>query len=136
MFEIPDAQARAKILAELGGVEQTIKMEIGKEIIYAKPEDDVDRTSSAGKTSSVHFIHFLMNPAQVSAFKRFRHETWLLGLITLITAIWPSYLIISKENCRTISNKRQPLGVLINLFRRISSPELYPSKPTFIFTKR
>ena len=70
MFEIPDAQARAKILADLGGVEQTIKMEIGKETIYAKPEDDVDRTSSAGKTSSVHFIHFLMNPIQVNAFKR------------------------------------------------------------------
>ena len=70
MFEIPDAQARAKILAVLGGVEQTIKMEIGKETIYAKPEGDVDRTTSAGKTSSVHFIHFLMNPTQVNTFKR------------------------------------------------------------------
>ena len=70
MFEIPDAQARAKILAVLGGVEQTIKMEIGKETIHAKPEDDVDRTTSAGKASSVHFIHFLMNPTQVNTFKR------------------------------------------------------------------
>lgn len=70
MFEIPDAQARTKILAVLGGIEQTIKMEIGKETIYARPEDDVDRTNSAGKTSSVHFIHFLMNPIQVDAFKR------------------------------------------------------------------
>ena len=70
MFEIPDAQARAKILAVLGGVEQTIKMEIGKETIHAKPEDDVDRTTSAGKASSVHFIHFLMNPTQVKTFKR------------------------------------------------------------------
>ena len=70
MFEIPDAQIRAQILAELGGVEETITMEIGKETIHAKPEDDVDRTTSAGKASSVHFIHFLMNPTQVKTFKR------------------------------------------------------------------
>ena len=69
MFEIPDPQIRAQILSELGGVEQTITMQIGEEIIHAKPEEDIDRTSSDGKASSVHFIHFSMNPAQVSAFK-------------------------------------------------------------------
>ena len=69
MFEIPDAQIRAQILAELGGVEETITMEIGEERIWAKPEEDVDRTNSTGKASSVHFIHFPMNLVQVNAFK-------------------------------------------------------------------
>ena len=70
MFEIPDAQIRAQILADLGGVEQTITMDIGEERIWATPEEDVDRTNSMGKASSVHFIHFPMNLVQVNTFKR------------------------------------------------------------------
>ena len=44
-------------------------MDIGEERIWAKPEEDVDRTNSMGKASSVHFIHFPMNLVQANAFK-------------------------------------------------------------------
>jgi hypothetical protein len=33
-------------------------MNIGDEMIKAIPEEDVDRTSTEGKASSVQFIHF------------------------------------------------------------------------------
>ena len=69
MFEIPDADKRARILAELGGVEETITLEVENETIQAIAEQDVDRTNSAGKASSVHFIHFPMNSRQINLFK-------------------------------------------------------------------
>ena len=69
MFEIPDADKRARILAELGGVEETITLEVENETIQAIAEEDVDRTNSAGKASSVHFIHFPMNTRQINLFK-------------------------------------------------------------------
>ncbi|HHL43928.1 MAG TPA: DUF3501 family protein, partial [Hellea balneolensis] len=33
------------------------------------PEDDAERTSADGKTSSVHFFHFPFNKAQKVAFR-------------------------------------------------------------------
>ena len=69
MFEIPDAEQRARILARLGGVENTIIMELGNETIHATAEMDLDRTSAAGKASSVHFIHFTLCSGQIDAFK-------------------------------------------------------------------
>ena len=33
------------------------------------PEADVDRTSAAGKASSVQFVHFPFTPDQAAAFK-------------------------------------------------------------------
>ncbi len=69
MFEIPDADQRARILGGLGGVEETITLDIGDESIAAEAEQDMDRTSAAGKASSVQFVHFKMTPAQIDAFK-------------------------------------------------------------------
>lgn len=69
MFEIPDAVRRTNILSKLGGVEETITMEFSSEKIYAKAEMDIDRTTSAGKASSVHFVHFNFNPKQIEMFK-------------------------------------------------------------------
>ena len=69
MFEIPDAEKRARILGGLGGVEETITLEVENETIQAIAEEDVDRTNSAGKASSVHFIHFPMNSRQINLFK-------------------------------------------------------------------
>ena len=69
MFEIPNAEERARVLAGLGGVEKTITMEIGEDVIQATAEEDVDRTSAGGKASSVHFIHFNLSSRQINTFK-------------------------------------------------------------------
>ena len=68
MFEIPDAAQRARVLAGLGGVEETVTLEIGSETVTATAEEDVDRTTSDGKASSVQFVHFPLTLKQKSAF--------------------------------------------------------------------
>lgn len=69
MFEIDDENRRKRVLGELGGVEETVYLQVGDEKIIAKAEEDVDRTSAAGKASSVQFVHFPFTPAQIKAFK-------------------------------------------------------------------
>ena len=44
-------------------------MKIDGETIKAIPEEDVDRTSSEGKASSVQFIHFKFNNQQIQKFR-------------------------------------------------------------------
>jgi Protein of unknown function (DUF3501) len=69
MFEIDDPDRRARVLAELGGVEDHFYLEIDGARADAAPEGDIERTRDDGKTSSVHFLHFPLTPAQVAAFK-------------------------------------------------------------------
>ena len=69
MFEIADPARRARVLAELGGVEQTFSITVAGEAIPGAPEEDVDRTNAAGKASSVQFVHFRFSPGQIAAFK-------------------------------------------------------------------
>ena len=69
MFEIDDPERRERFLAGLGGVEETAFLKIAGETVTGRPEADVDRTSAAGKASSVQFIHFPLTPAQRAAFK-------------------------------------------------------------------
>jgi len=70
MIEIDDPQRRAMTLAELGGFEQTIFVAFnGVRTINAIPEDDVDRTSAAGKASSVQFIHFPFDDQAIAKFR-------------------------------------------------------------------
>jgi hypothetical protein len=68
MFEIGDADRRAKVLATLGGVEETIFVIVGDDKIMGVPEIDVDRTNADGKASSVQFVHFPFTDAQAEAF--------------------------------------------------------------------
>jgi Protein of unknown function (DUF3501) len=70
MFEIEDAARRGRILAGLGGVERTISLTVEGARIAAVPEDDVERTSAAGKASAVQFIHFPFTDPQIGAFRR------------------------------------------------------------------
>ncbi|QGM45163.1 DUF3501 family protein [Methylocystis heyeri] len=70
MIEIDDPQRRARVLAGLGGVEDTVFLQIGGEKIPAQPETDQDRTSAEGKASSVQFVHFPFTEAQVAAFRQ------------------------------------------------------------------
>jgi len=71
MFEIVDEARRRRALAGLGGVEETIALEIGGERVPAVPEagDQVERTTAAGKTSSIHFLHFRLSEAQAARFR-------------------------------------------------------------------
>ena len=69
MFEIDNPVIRATFLGKLGGVEENVFIKIDNDIIYGKPEIDVDRTSAEGKASSVQFIHFEFNQNQISKFK-------------------------------------------------------------------
>ncbi|MGB0919889.1 MAG: DUF3501 family protein [Alphaproteobacteria bacterium] len=68
MFEIDDEVRRLNILRGLGGIENHIFIDLGGQRISAVPEDDVERTSADGKTSSVHFFHFLFTAEQKLKF--------------------------------------------------------------------
>ncbi len=69
MFEIPDAATRARVLAALGGVENTMELRFGNEKIAGKAEQDLDYTSAEGKASSVQFVHFPFTDAQIKIFR-------------------------------------------------------------------
>ena len=69
MFEIDNPLSRGAFLGKVGGIEDKIFMKIDNEEIKAVPENDVDRTSSEGKASSVQFIHFKFNDDQINKFK-------------------------------------------------------------------
>ena len=49
-------------------LKEKVKIVIGDIEIYADYEKDVDRTTSAGKASAVHFLHFKFNDELVEAF--------------------------------------------------------------------
>ena len=69
MFEIDNPISRAAFLGKVGGIEETVFMKINGEKIKAVPEEDVDRTSTEGKASSVQFIHFNFTDDQIEKFK-------------------------------------------------------------------
>lgn len=70
MFEIDDPVRRANVLARLGGVEETASLQFAGESVKGVPEADQDRTTEAGKASSVQFIHFPFTLAQIEKFKQ------------------------------------------------------------------
>ena len=74
MFEIDNPISRAAFLSKVGGIENNVFMKIDGEKVKAVPEEDVDRTSSDGKASSVQFIHFKLNDTQINKFKIFSHN--------------------------------------------------------------
>ena len=69
MFEIDNPISRAAFLGKVGGIEEMVFMKLNGETIKAVPEEDVDRTSSEGKASSVQFIHFNFTDEQIQKFK-------------------------------------------------------------------
>jgi hypothetical protein len=70
MIEIDDPLRRARVLAGLGGIEETVFVEVSGERVAAKPETDQDRTTAEGKASSVQFVHIPFTDAQVDAFRQ------------------------------------------------------------------
>jgi len=77
MLEIEDAVRRNAVLLSLGGIEETVFLEIGGETIKATPTDYDDRTAPDGKTSAVHWLRFKLTPAQIA---RFNTERALIGI--------------------------------------------------------
>ena len=69
MFEIDNPVSRAAFLGKVGGIEEKVFMKVDGEKIIAVPEEDVDRTSAAGKASSVQFVHFKFSIEQITKFK-------------------------------------------------------------------
>ena len=59
-----------QVAEEFGGIENTITLNVGGEAIAAVPETDVERTTAAGKTSSIHFLRFRFTRPQIEAFRR------------------------------------------------------------------
>ena len=69
MFEIDNPVSRAAFLSKVGGIEKNVFMKVDGEKVNAVPEEDVDRTSTEGKASSVQFVHFKFNDKQIEKFK-------------------------------------------------------------------
>jgi hypothetical protein len=69
MFEIDDPLRRARVLANLGGVEHKAFLRLGNDTIHGVPEEDQDRSREDGKASSVQFIRFPFTARQVAAFR-------------------------------------------------------------------
>ncbi|MFA6020600.1 MAG: DUF3501 family protein [Rhodospirillales bacterium] len=70
MLEYEDPERRAVALAALGGIEETIALEVGGHFLLAGWEQEVERTTEEGKTSSIHFLHFALTPEARQAFKQ------------------------------------------------------------------
>lgn len=77
MLEIEDAMRRHTTLLTLGGIEESIFMEIGGTRVTATPTEYDDRTTADGKTSSVHWLRFKLTPELVA---RFKAERVVLGI--------------------------------------------------------
>ncbi len=77
MLEIEDAARRHNTLLTLGGIEETVFLEIGGDKILATPTEYDDRTTPDGKTSSVHWLRFKLSKDQIA---RFKNERVVIGL--------------------------------------------------------
>lgn len=70
LIEIPDPDRRAKVLMELGHIDDAIFLSVGGQKIKAQADDDQERNRDDGKTSSVHFLRFAFTDEQVAAFRK------------------------------------------------------------------
>lgn len=77
MLEIEDAGRRHNTLLTLGGIEQTVFMEIGGDKVIATPTEYDDRTTPDGKTSSVHWLRFKLSKDQIA---RFANDRVVIGI--------------------------------------------------------
>ena len=69
MIEYGDAEERAKVLATLGGVEDTVWVQVdGFEKSYAIANEDMERSTDE-KTSAVHFMRFELSTDMSKAVK-------------------------------------------------------------------
>jgi len=96
MFEIADGDKRARELARMGGVEKTIRLELGDSAIAAQPvADGVERTTDDGKTSAVHFLRFELNAGEIELFR----DSAVRAVITINHANY-GHMAVIPENVR------------------------------------
>lgn len=69
MIEIDDPVIRERTLYQLGHIEEHIYLSVDGEKSTAVPEQEVERTTEDGKTSSIHFLHFPLNENQIAKFQ-------------------------------------------------------------------
>ena len=69
MLEIEDEKRRNTVLLTLGGIEESVFLEIGGDVVRATPTEYDDRTTADGKTSSVHWLCFKLTPGQIARFR-------------------------------------------------------------------
>jgi hypothetical protein len=69
MLEIDDPKRRETMLFRLAGIEDSVSLELEGEIVKATPTEYEDRTTPDGKTSSVHWVRFVLTPEQIAKFK-------------------------------------------------------------------
>ena len=70
LIEYPDVAERQRKLAELGGIEDKVWVQVaGHDKVYAIADEDLDRTTEE-KTSAVHFMRFELTPAMITALKQ------------------------------------------------------------------
>jgi len=69
LVEFPDADERARRLAELRGVERCCWLQVaGFEHVLAIADEDLERESE-DKTSAVHFLRFELSPQMIKALR-------------------------------------------------------------------
>ncbi|MDE2227513.1 MAG: DUF3501 family protein [Alphaproteobacteria bacterium] len=69
MFEIDDPVQRARVLGQIGGVEDKMYLALGGEKIVGEADPTRENTSPEGKASSVQFMRFPFTPAQKAKFR-------------------------------------------------------------------
>jgi len=81
MIEIENEVRRKAMLYKLGHIEDTLTLEFQNQRIKAVPVhgDEEERTTADGKTSSVHFLQFILNDEQIRAFKK-NTDAVILGI--------------------------------------------------------
>lgn len=77
MFEIDDPFSRTEFLGKVGGIEENVYLLADKKKVKAFSEKEVDRTSSEGKASSVHFLHFNLTDNQIKNFKDLNNDIFV-----------------------------------------------------------
>ena len=100
MFEINDERIRTAFLSSIGNVEEYIFIMVGDEKIKARFEDDIERTNSKGKASSVHFLHFDFSDIQKNEFLSKRSKVCL----GIEHASYSHIAILNEENIKTLSS--------------------------------
>ena len=77
MFEVDDPDRRGALLNGLGGVEETISIGVGGDVIRGVADDDIDRTTADGKASAIQFLHFPFSDHQIADFKNSENKTFI-----------------------------------------------------------
>jgi len=95
MIEIQDPARRAQVLGMLGGIEHHLCLRFAGHIVKAIPEEDPNRTTDAGKTSAIHFLHWVFTKDQIVDFSKPHQD-----IILEITHPQFSYKTLIMENVR------------------------------------